>query len=72
MVFKGLSANLDGLGDLGKVQVRDFHKPRAVDSPKSVSANASRGSGLKPRPTHVANVGRQSLRQSHQSVTGYI
>src|SRR5260370_1172528 len=25
MVFKGLSANLDGLGDLGKVQIDDFY-----------------------------------------------
>ncbi len=25
MEFKGLSANLDGLGDLGKVQIDDFY-----------------------------------------------
>jgi len=72
MEFMGLSANLDGLGDLGKVQIDDFYKPRTFDSPKSVSANAFRGSGLKTRAAHFGNVGRQSLRQSRHSVTGYI
>jgi hypothetical protein len=34
MEFKGLSANLDGLGDLGKVQIDDFYSSHDLRQPQ--------------------------------------
>jgi len=57
MEFMGLSANLDGLGDLGKVQIDDFYSSHGPSTaPSRCQRTLFVDHGWKTRPAHYDNV----------------